>query len=342
MSDDQVLLAALRDLGERLDAPASDPAGYGDRAGPDPASTPDPGTDGNSPATAAVAPDPVAAAIARIRRGVPGAPAADDGRTGSSQREDASGRSARRAGASGRAGTAAGPHPPGRAPSGRAGTRRRVRTQGRQVRPRSPRLVPALAVAAALVVAVVVAVPGPRGAVGRLLGVGGARVELGDGLPAGVAGLDGLGERITIDEARRRVPGPMEPDGVGTPSAGFAGWPDGGVSLVWPAQDGLPPLDRAQPDGPALIVTAFPTRSGGYDKVTTRDTDVEAVEVDGSPGYWISGPHDVDAAAPGDPPASAALRLAGDALVWEDGALTYRLESDLDRDAAIALAETIG
>ena len=35
------------------------------------------------------------------------------------------------------------------------------------------------------------------------------------------------------------------------------------------------------------------------------------------------------------------LRLAGNTLIWTVGPHTYRLESALDRDAAIAVAETV-
>jgi hypothetical protein len=276
------LLAALRDLGERLDLPAPDPA-----AGP-----------GTAPS------DPVAEAVARIRGSRPEAPRVGGGRP--SHRPSA--------GATG----------PGRPRSAR-------------------RLAPALVAAVALVVVGVVATPGPRGAVARLLGIGGARVELTDRLPAGTAGLHGLGERITVDDARDRAAGPLDPEGLGPPAAAFAGWPDGGVSLVWASEDGLPPLDPAEPDGAALIVTVFPAGSEGYHKSATRETGVEAVEVGGSPGYWLSGgPHDVDVLGPGGQPVPGAVRLAGDTLLWTDDDLTYRLESGLDRNRAVALAETIG
>lgn len=34
-------------------------------------------------------------------------------------------------------------------------------------------------------------------------------------------------------------------------------------------------------------------------------------------------------------------RWVGDALAWTDGAITYRLESGLGRDASIELAESV-
>jgi hypothetical protein len=36
------------------------------------------------------------------------------------------------------------------------------------------------------------------------------------------------------------------------------------------------------------------------------------------------------------------LRLAGNTLIWTMGPFTYRLESALDRDAAIAVASSLG
>ena len=64
--------------------------------------------------------------------------------------------------------------------------------------------------------------------------------------------------------------------------------------------------------------------------------------VDGRSGYWIADwPHSVVVDPPANKPGGMTARLAGNTLLWTVGDVTYRLESALDRDAAIALAETI-
>jgi hypothetical protein len=64
--------------------------------------------------------------------------------------------------------------------------------------------------------------------------------------------------------------------------------------------------------------------------------------VNGGRGFWIEGaPHlflrNPNAATYTDEPA----RVAGNTLVWEQGALTLRLESALSREAALDLAESL-
>ncbi len=235
---------------------------------------------------------------------------------------------------------------PGRPRAGRAAAPGRPRAGGRVAAPGVPRAGhlgrrPVLVAAAALLVLVgVVAAPGPRGAVARLLGIGGVRLELSGELPAGSPGTQGLGERIDVDAALDRAPAPLAPNGLGPPSAAFAGLPEGGVSLVWAARDGLPPLDPAEPGGAALVVTAFPTGAGG--RLQKPVGNVEAVTVGHAEGLWISGPpHDVSVLGADGRPVPDTLRLARNTLLWQAGGITYRLESALGRDAAVALAESI-
>ena len=65
-------------------------------------------------------------------------------------------------------------------------------------------------------------------------------------------------------------------------------------------------------------------------KETSQGTRVIAVSVAGHAGYWVSGsPHRV-----GD-------RAAGNALIWADGPVTYRVESALGKTAAIEVGAAI-
>ena len=254
----------------------------------------------------------------------------------------------------------------GGAAPGRPARPVRVRTPARR---RARRLAVA-AIAVLVVVGAVVALPGPRAAVADLLGIGGVRIvgshDLPDrrpGGPSGSAGAGdepaggndhvpadvtdglGLGERVTVEEALAAAPGPLVPDGLDEPAAAFTGRPAGAATLAWDAGDGLPEIEVLAPTGWGLVLTAFPgsTTTPEILKAPTPSTTVEPVRVDGRSGYWISGqPHDVHILTPAGESGPDVVRLAGNTLLWTEGDVTYRLESGLDRDAAIAVAESVG
>jgi len=214
-------------------------------------------------------------------------------------------------------------------------------------RPGGPRRRHAVLAAAALVVTavVVVAVPGSRAAVARLFGLGGVRIVTTDEPPAGVAGPYDLGEPMDVEEAIEAAPGPIVPDGLGRPAAAFAGAPTGAVTVVWPASGELPPIVPGETDGAGLLVTALPGTVGN--SLVTKEigpgTRVEPVTVAGHRGYWISGaPHVVGVTEPSGAGGPEDVRLAGNTLLWIDGDVTYRLESALGQDGAVAWAERIG
>jgi hypothetical protein len=203
----------------------------------------------------------------------------------------------------------------------------------------------------ALVAGAVLVAPGPRAAVARFLGIGGVRVVTTGEVPAGVGRAYDLGEPVPVEQALALAPAPLVPDGLGPPAAAFAGRPEGGVTLVWAATDALPGLDGSGTGGatdgagsrrPGLIVTAFPaTPEPVMTKGVGPGSRVQATTVEGRPGYWIAGaPHEVRVGdEPGAP--SDVVRLAGDTLLWTDGDTTYRLESALGREGAVAVAERI-
>ncbi len=204
---------------------------------------------------------------------------------------------------------------------------------------------PVVLVVAALVVAalVVVAVPGSRAALARWLGIGSVRIVTTDDPVPDLSGPYDLGEPVTVDAATARAPGPLVPDGLGPPAAAFVGAPTGAVTVVWPATDELPPIGTG-PGAAGLVVTALPEAISEplLTKVGSAGTVVEATTVDGRPAYWVAGALHVvraDEAEGGDVPDT--VRLAGNTLLWADGDITYRLESGLDRDAAVAVAERI-
>jgi hypothetical protein len=214
------------------------------------------------------------------------------------------------------------------------------------------RLAVAGLVAVLLAAAVLVVSPGTREAVARRLGLRGVGVELGGPPPPTVTTrpgqrLDlGLGRRVTLEEARRRVAFPVlvpGAEGFQQPAAVYVDrdTPVGGrVDLVY----------RARPDLPAspftdvgLLVTEFqgqPTPE--FLKKAVFTGTVEEVTVRGEPGYWFGGdPHFFSYRDARGALREEQTRLAGNTLIWERGRLTLRIEGEISREKALRIAESM-
>lgn len=151
----------------------------------------------------------------------------------------------------------------------------------------------------------------------------------------------GLGERVDLADLDARagfaVTWPTEAT-VGPPDAAYVDDLKGGqVSLVWATREGL--RDTLEP-GVGLILTEFrgTVEDSYFKKALGSDTTVEPVLVDGRRAFWLAGaPHFFFYEGP-DGFVEDPRRWVGDALLWANGNLTYRLETSLGRDAAIDLA----
>jgi hypothetical protein len=164
--------------------------------------------------------------------------------------------------------------------------------------------------------------------------------------PAGPAGSSlGLGEPVTLAYAREWGPGVLRlptDDRLGPPDAVYLDRSKGRqVALVWAPDQALPPT--VDPGVGAILMTFDGTVDEAYyEKIIGSGTRLDPVTVDGQPGYWISGaPHYFFYIVPGGGPVDDVRRWVGDALIWSDGAMTYRLETALGRDAAIEIAESL-
>jgi hypothetical protein len=205
---------------------------------------------------------------------------------------------------------------------------------------------------ALLAVAVLAASPGTREAVARRLGLRGIGVELGGPPPSTATTtpggrLDlGLGERVTLEEARRRVGFPVlvpQTGGLERPDAVFVSEtvpPGGRVDLVWRARPGLPASTFTDA---GLLITEFqgePTPE--FIKKVAVAGQVEFVEVGGEPAYWFSGePHFFTYRDSAGAFREERTRLAGNTLIWQRGELTLRLEGELSKEAALRIAESM-
>ena len=201
-------------------------------------------------------------------------------------------------------------------------------------RARRRALVLALA-ALAVALAATLAVPGARSAFLELFHLKGATVQVVEVLPPVVpsTSLDGLGERVSLAEARRRAGFDLvEPEALGEPDAVRAG--DGGmVSFVY---------------GEGLDVRMIFSQARGrtepvfLKKLAGGGTVVRQVTVSGERGLFISGePHffmwvGEDGSLRDEP-----VYLARDVLLWQRGRLLLRLEGELTLERALAVARSV-
>ncbi len=208
-----------------------------------------------------------------------------------------------------------------------------------------------VAVAAAVVVlagGLIAFSPGARRAVADFLGLRGVRIKVQPSpLPSpGPLGQElQLGEPTPLAAAQTRVPFrvlvPTDP-GIGVPQAylGFA-FPDGQVSLVYPVG---PQLPLSSETGVGMLLTEFQAQVDRQyiEKFIQSDVSIEAVTVNGDPGFWISGgPHEIVYLAPNGAQIPDTLRLAGNVLLWQHGDVTLRIESALSKADALRIAESV-
>ncbi len=202
---------------------------------------------------------------------------------------------------------------------------------------------------AVLVVALgaVLAVPQARTAVLEWLGLRGVTIERVPAAPTTPAAgrtlreLDAhleLGRRVTLDEARSAVRYPLvvPPAELGRPHALYLSEaaPGGQVAFVY----------RDEAEVTALFTEFRAELDEGFiHKTAGPGTEIEAVTVNGEPGWWLAGePHEFVYVDPETrEPRAETLRLATNTLLWQRGELTLRLEGDLTRDEALVIARAV-
>jgi hypothetical protein len=142
--------------------------------------------------------------------------------------------------------------------------------------------------------------------------------------------VDRISEAVGFEVALPAGPAPDQALVVSTKSL------DDAALLAWAASDAYPAIEGT-PWG--LVLLAVPEDDELLLKDVNRYDDLREVRVDGRRAYWIDAPHELTVLAE-DGPRTFSVR--GNVLIWQRGAVTYRLETSLGRQAAIALAETVG
>jgi hypothetical protein len=195
----------------------------------------------------------------------------------------------------------------------------------------------ALAVALALValLGATLAIPEARSAFLSIFEVGGERIEVVDDLPdIPVSNLEStLGERVTLEEAKRRS---------GFPLRQLAEAPD----RVYLGERGTVWFMYGDPAHPRLLVSQTPFVDVDepllLKKLADAGTTIEPVTVGDARGVFLSGePHFLFYVDQNGRIVEDSARLARDVLLWDEGGVGYRIEGDFGRDDALRLARTL-
>lgn len=215
----------------------------------------------------------------------------------------------------------------------------------------------AVAVAAAVLLlflgAALIGLPNFRHAVADRLGVRGITITFEDKTPTPTSSPVGssllFGNRVTLEEAKAAVPFTLKvPNlpGVGEPDEVYLRTlPDGQpmVSFLYYPSDVLP--ETAETGAGALLMQ-FETKSNSalMAKGISVGGDVIEVGVNDDVGYFVTGPSNLILVQ--DPSQSNCCgnsysRPSGNVLLWDNGSVTYRLETRLDAPHSVAIAESL-
>ena len=204
---------------------------------------------------------------------------------------------------------------------------------------------------------VLVVVPGPRRAIARWLGFDSVRIEPAVTMPTTTSvanestaitssapglGLD-LGPSVPLGAALATtgLPDPT-PQLLGTAKSVHVQHPPaaGQIVLVYPPSE-LVPQSSVTGVGALMSVLPATVDDGFFQKMLGVDATVQAVDVDGSPGYWLEGtPHQMLFVLDGEVQADT-LRLATNTLLWQRDGRVYRLEADVSLEVAQRIAASV-
>ena len=192
-------------------------------------------------------------------------------------------------------------------------------------------LVVGFAVLLAVAAGVLALSPGARSAFLEIFHIRGATVERVESLPDVRAQRIDFGERVSREEAERRV---------GFELLDLGDDPD----AIFVRPDGLASVVYGDPAHPRLVLSQ--ARGAIYDgfikKTADLGTIVDEVTVSGEPGLFVDGPqHFVMFLDENGEISDEETYLAGTVLLWNRGPLLLRLEGDMTLGEAIALANSV-
>lgn len=231
-------------------------------------------------------------------------------------------------------------------PDLRAGVRRRI---GRRPGPNLTVLLIAAALAAALAVGLAVtAYLGLRGAtISRVPALPSTPTQAQPSTSSASPAPGSAGARLQLGSAYASVADAeraagfhlLVPAGLGQPDEVYYRADAGAATLLYHPRAGLP--STSDPEVGALVMEGRASVDrNSFGKLAGPGTTVEAVNVNGGAGFWITGaPHGFFIYSGGS--GSDQFRLAGNVLIWNQAGLVVRIESPLGREPARALAGTV-
>ena len=145
--------------------------------------------------------------------------------------------------------------------------------------------------------------------------------------------LENMAGEMTLEEAQKAVNYPIllpsYPTDLGKPNRIFVQDAEGKMTiLVW--------IDPQQPDQVLMSLHIIPPTSWAIDKFDPAL--VEDTTVNGQSAIWAVGPYPLRLRS-GD--VQYMRLIEGHVLIWKDGDLTYRLETDLSLEEAVKIAESL-
>jgi hypothetical protein len=165
-------------------------------------------------------------------------------------------------------------------------------------------------------------------------------------LPPGPLGQRlGLGGLTTLTDARRAVKWHLlVPASLGQPTEVYLqsdGPPQGEVTLVYSTAPGIKPSGQT---GVSVLVTEATgsVNTQFFGKTIGNGTTLEDVTVNGHQGYWIAGqPHVFFMIDAKGNTRDETLRLATNTLLIDYGGTVVRIEGDMTKDQALAIAQSL-
>jgi len=145
--------------------------------------------------------------------------------------------------------------------------------------------------------------------------------------------LESLAGEMTLEEARQAVDYPIllpaYPSDIGQPDRVFVQDADGAMTiLVW--------LDPQQPDDVLMSLHFIPHGSWAVKKV--NPTLIQETTVNGQRAIWAVGPYPLRFS---NGNLDFVRLIDGHVLIWAEGEITYRLETDLSLEEAVKVAESL-
>jgi hypothetical protein len=164
--------------------------------------------------------------------------------------------------------------------------------------------------------------------------------------PAGLGVALGLGTRSTLDAVSADADFPiLTPADLGPPDAVFRGGDTlrGQIAFVYAPRPGIPASELL--GGAGLLVTQ--NRGDVDEGLANKLVDsglgrVTQLKVGSDGGYWFFGqPHVFWYIAEDGSVVEDSRRRVGNTLVWQHGDVLYRIEGDIDQDAALEIANSL-